>query len=1077
MDHEAGRLVNDDQVLILPQHLQRDLLGLHRDRDRRGFSEIDPVIEAQFGARFDDGPVHPHIAGAHEILQPGAREAGQPLSQEVIEPAAGERGICLEGNRLHAEPAAWRHAMRLAIGGSEWLPARSIRAEALMPEDPLPPTENCPTCGAEIDVTGLDPLTPVVCPACQVEFLSGRLLGDYELLDVLGRGGMGVVYRAMDRSLQRPVALKILRGEQAEDGVLSKLEEEAAVTASINHPNVVKVFTTGTTQGRFYIAMELVDKGTLDSLIELQGRVAEAQALEIAMQAAQGLRAANQHGLIHRDIKPGNILFSDAHTAKIVDFGLAIMEEASKGAGEIWGTPYYVSPERLEQKPEDFRGDMYSLGATIFHALAGRPPFEAEDATMVALKHLKSQAVSLQAFAPWVSGSTAFVINRMLSKDPAGRYSSYDELIEHLEYARDEIASGKAGTAQKKRVVLETDDDRKRWGYLTTAMIVVVLLLGAGAGAFFLFGGGPKQYSGPPETASVGAEGKNAAQYEAARKLLVDGKAAEAAPLFRALAVQNGTPQPLLQWSLLQSGLASLAAGKVEDGRKSFSELAAKPYQAKESAALSAFFGHAAALGSTPDPIAPDAVKGASPQSYESLLLLIAGLKDWELGQLEDGVALLRDFQSADPHGNYAWVAQYRSIASDDVSDYSDYRGAMALARDAHTPAQLQNAAKTLRKVATDLKRGGTLAAKLEQAAKAAEEKIHADAAKLDAEKKAVADAKGKVDALCHDGKLREALALIDGLKPSTADLLREQEYLRKKVGWLSDFEKESGTAVKGGDKKANLAQAIAKIGSDLPPEEAAARKWHAGVYALFTGQKAESRPLLEEAAALPPWSDYLPLLLPSRHSTLVKAPAGAPGEVIGNLFTAPLRPLIPDLTSTDIGLAATEKPGTTTADEKTGIITVRGGGADIYGTSDGFRFVHRPWTGDGQIIVRIEGIDRSHDFAKGGVMIRDGLGANAKMAFLGVAPNGSLASEIRKETGGKTVEQKDTGFAAPVWLKLVRAGKTFLGFASRDGRDWKQVSKETIEMGPEAEAGLAISAHDINKQNNLRVSVSVFGK
>jgi len=235
----------------------------------------------------------------------------------------------------------------------------------------------------------------------------GKFLGDYELLEVMGRGGMGVVYRALDRGLARSVALKILRKDQAQNGFLSELEAEAAVTASINHPHVVKVFTTGTMQGRFFIAMELVDKGTLDQLIELQGRVGEAQALEIASQMAQGLRAAHQHGLIHRDVKPGNILFADAHTAKIVDFGLAIMEEAAKGSDEIWGTPYYVSPERLDQKPEDFRSDIYSLGATIFHALAGRPPFEAENATMVALKHLKNQAVSLQAFAPWVSGSTA----------------------------------------------------------------------------------------------------------------------------------------------------------------------------------------------------------------------------------------------------------------------------------------------------------------------------------------------------------------------------------------------------------------------------------------------------------------------------------------------------------------------------------------------------------------------------------------------------------------------------------------------------------------------------------------------
>jgi serine/threonine protein kinase len=131
---------------------------------------------------------------------------------------------------------------------------------------------------------------------------------------------------------------------------------------------VVKVYSAGEDQGLVYIAMELVDKGSLDDLMSLQGRVSEPQVLEVGKQAAMGLNAALARGLIHRDVKPGNILFADAHTAKIVDFGLAsLQEQASKGPGEVWGTPYYVAPEKLENPPvEDFRSDMYSLGATLF---------------------------------------------------------------------------------------------------------------------------------------------------------------------------------------------------------------------------------------------------------------------------------------------------------------------------------------------------------------------------------------------------------------------------------------------------------------------------------------------------------------------------------------------------------------------------------------------------------------------------------------------------------------------------------------------------------------------------------------
>src|SRR6201999_346576 len=130
-------------------------------------------------------------------------------------------------------------------------------------------------------------------------------------------------------------------------------------------------------------------------------------------------------------------------------------EQSAQQTGEIWGTPYYLSPERLNRVAEDFRSDIYSLGATLFHAIAGRPPFEAEDASHVALKHLRSQAVSIQAFAPDVSNATAYVINRTLAKNPAERQQSYDEFIEQLQFAREEaLARAGGGGQQKSRVVL-----------------------------------------------------------------------------------------------------------------------------------------------------------------------------------------------------------------------------------------------------------------------------------------------------------------------------------------------------------------------------------------------------------------------------------------------------------------------------------------------------------------------------------------------------------------------------------------------------------------------------------------------
>src|SRR5258707_583861 len=190
-----------------------------------------------------------------------------------------------------------------------------------------------------------------------------RTFNHFELQEVLGSGGMGAVYLALDQNLHRPVALKLLREEHSKSpDLIASFEKEAAITASINHPHVVKVYSTGIDHGIFYIAMELVSKGSLEELMTLQGKVPESQVLEVGIQIAQGLNAAWQRGLIHRDVKPGNILFADAHNAKIVDFGLAVLQEHANTEGSaIWGTPYYVAPEKLDPVPhEDFRSDMYS---------------------------------------------------------------------------------------------------------------------------------------------------------------------------------------------------------------------------------------------------------------------------------------------------------------------------------------------------------------------------------------------------------------------------------------------------------------------------------------------------------------------------------------------------------------------------------------------------------------------------------------------------------------------------------------------------------------------------------------------
>ena len=254
---------------------------------------------------------------------------------------------------------------------------------------------------------------------------------------------MGTVYKAMDLSLNRYLALKILRSKLAGNPIfVENFISEAQAAAAINHPNVAQVYSFGEHAGQCYLAMELLERGSLDDRMARIGKISEKDLLEIALQVSQGLRAAHQRGLLHRDIKPGNILFNDEGVPKLVDFGLArppVSEtETDQISSEpIWGTPYYIAPEKLMGQREDERSDIYSLGASFFHALAGRPPFDARTADEVVTKHATTPAYSLKTFVPTIHPFTAHVIGRMLAKNPAERYANCNELLADLQAAEE----------------------------------------------------------------------------------------------------------------------------------------------------------------------------------------------------------------------------------------------------------------------------------------------------------------------------------------------------------------------------------------------------------------------------------------------------------------------------------------------------------------------------------------------------------------------------------------------------------------------------------------------------------------
>ena len=318
----------------------------------------------------------------------------------------------------------------------------------------VPDSINCHSCGAILDLTGQSGFTHVECKHCGALSVVPLQFGDFLLLNPIGIGGMGTVYKAIDLPLNRYLALKIMHKKLSTNpAFINSFSHEARAAASVNHPNVAQVYAFGEIDNQYYLSMELCERGSLDDRITKLGRLPEAEALSIGRQIASALLVAWQRGLLHRDVKPGNILFNEDGVPKIVDFGLARGhgEDAEGTEGQapeqMWGTPYYVAPEKLRGHPEDLRSDIYSLGATLFHALAGRPPFDADTAGEMAVKHTTQPAPSLQMYAPDLHARTTQTIARMLAQDPAERYESYEELIQDLTEAQEELKAGGATRA------------------------------------------------------------------------------------------------------------------------------------------------------------------------------------------------------------------------------------------------------------------------------------------------------------------------------------------------------------------------------------------------------------------------------------------------------------------------------------------------------------------------------------------------------------------------------------------------------------------------------------------------------
>jgi hypothetical protein len=654
----------------------------------------------------------------------------------------------------------------------------------------------------------------------------------------------------------------------------------------------------------------LVDKGSLDDLMEIQKRVAEIQALQIGIQIAQGLEAAAQKGLVHSDVKPGNILFADPTDAKIVDFGLAeLMEQEATEKGEVWGTPYYVSPERLNRQQEDFRSDMYSLGATLFHAITGRPPFEAETASLVALRHIRSRAVSLQAFAPDVSSETAYVINRMLKREPDERYSSYAELIDHLRYARNKLEE-KAGVPgrQRVRVVVEDKDTQNFTAWLTLGALAAALVLAALI--YFNWGKDRKRtakvVAPPPAAAVQQAKSTAVQQYEEARGALANSEFGQALEMLRAVKASGPLKQPLRSWVNFHEGLALFFLGRSEEAAEVFAGLEKAGMYSMDPAELptAKFILETSRLAASSQPIRAGVSNIYDKQGIEALALLVFGIKEWQKGSIMDGGALLEEFVKSNPSGQFEWINAYKKSANRFVEEYKVFAEARKLMMNARSADEKAAALEKLESMKGRLTTGSAIRKEFDSLAQGvipavAERPAPAPTATpwaFDEGATGTSDAnlrkaRENYAKLVSRYKFPEALAAIDSSRPSDPSQTPQWEATRKKAEWLVSFKRhlieglnahgykkpvsrKTGGTVSGEKVRADAAKLTFALpyGSvlveweELAPDTIIAMAnevaknpkfavskaewlWLTGVFAYETGNEKEGRRILLEAS------------------------------------------------------------------------------------------------------------------------------------------------------------------------------------------------------------------------------------
>ena len=334
------------------------------------------------------------------------------------------------------------------------------------------------------------------------------IAGRYELKEVVGHGGMSTVYKAHDSLLERNVALKVLHQQYNEDEeFVERFKREARSVAQLQHPNIVTVIDRGEEDGRQYIVFEYIDGENLKELVVRKGRLDVRTALEIALEIARGLSFAHESGLVHRDVKPQNVLLNGDGGAKVTDFGIARSLEVERSmtqTGTVLGTSNYIAPEQAGGKPVDAHTDVYSLGIVLYEMLTGELPFPGDNFVAVAMKHIQEPSPSVLDTRGDVPLRVAEMIDRALEKDPEQRFPTMDAFADEIEANLDELDRGEDGAVTMVVPAAQRLKPRTPRRRAVSRLPLLIGLLGALAIAGVVVG--LLTLRGDPQSPPVGAQ-------------------------------------------------------------------------------------------------------------------------------------------------------------------------------------------------------------------------------------------------------------------------------------------------------------------------------------------------------------------------------------------------------------------------------------------------------------------------------------------------------------------------------------------------------------------------------------------